>query len=234
MTAAGTAWLTAFVAYSLLATAGLWAGVYAFHNGRQAEGPLPRRLFRSLAYGSVPIVLYGVYGLADLVAMVSAPVDGFLDLMLLLFMLLLASSVRALHQHTALALSGPIDPESRLYTFVEVAFGGAVLLEAVAVVALEAPGTTRLLMVGTGGLLVVYGLQCGRLSGTVASVRGTTLDAFRRLVLVVLGIAGTIALGHGLPLLGLEPAVVTTIDTVGHVLIAAFLFVLVLRLRQVM
>lgn len=230
---AETPQLTSLVAYSLLASSGLWLGLYTFHRGRHVADASPQRLFRSLAASGVLIFVYGVYGIVGLVMRTSMFIAGFLDLVLLLFMLLLVMSIRHLHQDTALALNTGRG-EAGLHRWIERGIAGIIIIEGGSAFLLGESWMVQFLVASIGGLIVVYGLLYDTRTGATSSIHGTTLDAFRRLLVPVLGFAGVIAVSHAVLLVDGVPFMIRSVEITIHVLIAAFLFVLTLRVRQVM
>lgn len=178
-----------------------------------------------IAVAAAAAVIYGVSGVATLVADVSW-LAVFNDGAVLFFILFLALGLRALYH----AERSPDERTRAIPVWVDYLVVGAFVAAWWLGFLVEADWTR--LVVGAGWLLasawaVLYGVQ------TVRVHEGTTLAAItRHLLPAVLCVVGIVLVDLGAPVVGTSAASVDAIWLVGTVLAAAFLFNTAVAIRQ--
>lgn len=222
--------ITAFIGYFLVSGSAAFFGYYALRNLQlnRLESQVP--FWRYLTLAGATGVVYGGFGIAELLAGTLWAV-AFRDAAVLFFAVFVAFAMREIYYNSALAPAAeersiPLGTVRRL----EMGFMAVIGIEWLAVLVI---GSGELItgVKALGGLaFAAYGLAFGERLEAVA--RGTSLDTLRRHLIPVLICVGCIGLVDVVALIGVAETVATATRNVFLVMIAAFTVTATIRLQQ--
>ena len=228
--AGSSAAITAFIAYVLVSVSAVIFGRSAILNLQlnrlESQGPF----WRYLSLAGLTGLLYGGFGIAELLSGALWAL-AFRDATMLLFVVFQAFAMREIYYNSALAPAA----EERSFSLrairrLEVGFMVVIGIEWLAVFVIGSGELITAVKALGAVAFALYGLAFGQRLETVA--RGTSLDTLRRHLIPVLICVGCIGLLDAVALLGVSDVVATATKNVFLVMIAAFIVTASIRLQQ--
>lgn len=226
---------TVMVAANLLvAFAGVWFGVVVFGIARSNDSRFETGIWRDLVVASLALVLYGLYNVVAVIGpRYRALTHAFGNVVFMLFLLFLAFGIRRLFHESSVRVPYLRVLSRRTIRRIELLLVANVVVEGIGLVLL---GNTALVHVlfGTGGTLTaLYGTAIG-VGERSTAIRGTTISSVIGYLVPALGCAGLVPV-LTLARFGTLPAtLVTDLQHVVIVVVAAFLMMATVRLHDLL
>lgn len=212
-----------FMAVVLLGVLGLRFAFYAHLNRRRTDIEGQATLWRQLSYVGVLSVVYGVFGVVDVLATVRT---AWVGSVMLAITLLLAFSIRQIHFTARESTAGRGELVARLgFLLVVALIAGLQFLVGPDPYVAAAEGVAALVFVGYGIAFYHDQMRSSRLQGTM-------IDSLLRHLLPVLTFASLVNIVNIAQPFGLSRIVVLHVQVVFVVMVATSLMTATIKLRQ--
>lgn len=226
-----------FIAFSLMVALGVRFTLYAALNRSRVDLDSQAVLWEYLVLVGLAAALYGALGGIEAATAVAWPdsvvTTPYRDGVLLAFLLLLASTMREIHDTGALVdRDGDDSAGARQRGLIEMGFGALVTAT---IVGAGVFGSSRWLTVLHGVAVLpiaAYGLYYGRVRLGHSSVQGTTIDSLLRHLLPVVTFATLVLLVDLVTLAGLSVGVARHVQAVFVIMTATTLMTSTIKLSQ--
>lgn len=223
------------VAHLLVSAAGAWFGVTALHIYRHHSPEFDNRIWRPFVVGSIAIVLYGIVGIWELVAVrYEVQMQMFGNLVFVAFLLALAIGIRQLFHETALPVPyvryvsrGALQRLERVLAVVIVFVGLGVFL-------INGSGIVELFFGATGSVVALYGVLIGVGERSMTTMRGTAISSLLRYLVPAIGCAGLISVLATTHIVLGYPLVHADLQRIVLVVVASFLLMATVRLHDLL